>query len=298
MERAASKAISSKKSRTQAASIFNQPDTEDTFPFFALPSELRLLVYEELLVTDDRLLLTWRGPVKAIKQQKKMHTAIMRTCKTAAQEGATVLYGENVFDFQEIRQRPSIAKPFLRRIGLQNATFIRVVVCEYSAASEELSSIVEKNLGQVSTLTRAAFEVVLEEESDKNKAPLATTHRLTMPFMESFFKEHGIHLDQLRVLAISIVPYGADDATNNLLTRQAPALLQKGMQEQKLAWLEQKNAGLDELAGGICEREKRLKKADFFKDVDSKICIVWNPPFSGRRWIAYRRTTVANVEDD
>lgn len=80
--------------RTKAA----QYQTMEVFPFFALPTELRLAVYFELLVTDDRLVVTWRGPRKARKQQKEMHTAILRASKQCRDEGLTVLYGENIFD--------------------------------------------------------------------------------------------------------------------------------------------------------------------------------------------------------
>jgi len=84
-----------------ATNIYNQPHDEDVevFPFLALPTELRLIVYEELLVTDDRLVLTWRGPRKANKQQKRMYIAILQTSKLCRDEGLEVLYGENIFDF-------------------------------------------------------------------------------------------------------------------------------------------------------------------------------------------------------
>jgi len=80
--------------RTEASS----DEEVEVFPFFALPTELRLDVYFELLVTNDPLMVTWRGPRKPKKQQKRMYTAILRANKQCRDEGLTVLYGENVFD--------------------------------------------------------------------------------------------------------------------------------------------------------------------------------------------------------
>ncbi|KAF2496453.1 hypothetical protein BU16DRAFT_378108 [Lophium mytilinum] len=69
------------------------------FPFLALPAELRILVYEELLVSDDRLFVTWRGPRKARVQQKKIWASVLRVSKLVGREARAVLYGGNVFDF-------------------------------------------------------------------------------------------------------------------------------------------------------------------------------------------------------
>lgn len=186
----------------------------------------------------------------------------MLTCKLCANEGAGVLYGENVFDFEEIRRRPSIAKPLLNRIGTVNASLIRFVVCEYSAASEELSQI-------------------------SDSPTVSETHQLTLSYLESFFSEHNINLDKLRTLAISVIPYGFDDATTDVMKIQAPVVAGSSMTAQRVAWLGRKNKGLEKLVEGICEREGRLRKVDFFGDVDRKIGFDWSPPFSGRLWIAY-----------
>jgi hypothetical protein len=89
----------------EASEFFaQQKDQKDgAFPLFALPVELRLAVYYELLVTDDRLVVTWRGPRKANKQQKRMYINILLACQACRDEGLGVLYGENVFDFGECR---------------------------------------------------------------------------------------------------------------------------------------------------------------------------------------------------
>lgn len=103
LRHAESKAISQQQYYHRATAIFSQPHDEDTevFPFLALPAELRLIVYHELLVSDDRLILTWRGPKRGNRQQKQMHIDILMTCKMCANEGVGVLYGENLFDFGE-----------------------------------------------------------------------------------------------------------------------------------------------------------------------------------------------------
>lgn len=101
--RAESRALAQKQYYQKANQIFTQMynDGDDVFPFLALPAELRLAVYFELLVSDDRLVTTWRGPRKAHKQQKRMFIDILLTCRLCWSEGVGVLYGENVFDFGE-----------------------------------------------------------------------------------------------------------------------------------------------------------------------------------------------------
>ncbi|KAF1996853.1 hypothetical protein P154DRAFT_565784, partial [Amniculicola lignicola CBS 123094] len=77
-----------------------EEEEADMFEFLELPAELRLLVYRELLVTDGPILVHYLGPRKANKQlQKRTFPEIMRTCKLCFEEGAVVLYGDNVFDF-------------------------------------------------------------------------------------------------------------------------------------------------------------------------------------------------------
>jgi hypothetical protein len=232
------------------------------FPFLALPAELRLAIYQELLVTDDRLILNWRGPMKLHKYQKTMYIDIMQTCQLCAKEGAGVLYGENVFDFEDVRQRMSIGKPMLKRIGANNAALIRVIICEYSAPYEELSLL---------------------------KAEEAETHQLTVLWLTSFFRDHGIDMDQLRVLAISISPFGHNAATKSIAKIQHPVLFTKGPEaaDDFRKWIEYKNKGLGEIVDGICEREKKLRKADFEKDVARRIEFDMSPPVWGRRWVAY-----------
>jgi hypothetical protein len=88
----------------------NKPHDHDTeiFPFLALPVELRIIVYHELLVSNDRLILTWRSPRRASKLQKEMHIGILMTCKLCANEGVGVLYGENLFDFGKFDDIPDL----------------------------------------------------------------------------------------------------------------------------------------------------------------------------------------------
>jgi hypothetical protein len=83
-----------------AAKMELTPEQRKTvFPLLALPSELRVLVYEELLITNDQLMVTWRGPKKASAQQKRMWPAILRVSRLVSEEAREVLYSGNVFDF-------------------------------------------------------------------------------------------------------------------------------------------------------------------------------------------------------
>jgi hypothetical protein len=78
-----------------------------------LPTELRLAVYFELLVTDNRLVVKWQGPRKKEVQQKPIYTSILRASKQCRDEGLTVLYGENIFDMGEYIYVRSAKDPHL-----------------------------------------------------------------------------------------------------------------------------------------------------------------------------------------
>ncbi|ORY15620.1 hypothetical protein BCR34DRAFT_171611 [Clohesyomyces aquaticus] len=249
------------KHQAAASEILRQCNDQDleVFPFMALPPELRFMVYQELLVTDDRLLLNWRGPKKATKQQKRMYIAILMTSKICSQEGLGVLYGENVFDFEEICGRPSFATSFVKRLNPTNLSLIRIIVADYSAASEELALY-----------------------------PGQASNQLSIARISSFLAPFNIKLSQLRCFAISIIPYGFDNATTYVMKLQAPALQATGQQiiGMRRQWLDTKNEGLDEAAKRIVEREAELKRVEF-RDVEKNICFDWIPLFINRPWLVY-----------
>lgn len=249
----------------------NQADTQaEIFPFFALPAELRMAVYFELLVSSDRVLPTWRGPRRATKQQKKMFISILLTCKQCRDEGVEVLYGENVFDFGEICNRPNnFSSRFVKTIGLHNASLIRVVFAEYSAAAEELSTADTKRI----------------ERMFHDPKPKAT---LTVAFLRDFLSTCGIDIPSLRMLAVSVMPYGHDQATEYLIQLADEAVRHTKALQTK--WLEAKNdAGrMGRMVEGISEREEGLLRADYWRDIDAWIGITFSPPSSGREWLVYR----------
>jgi hypothetical protein len=242
----------------------------DIFPFLALPPELRTAVYFELLVTDDRVLPTWRGPRKATKQQKKMYINILLACKLCRNEGQQVLYGENIFDFGEICNRPNnFSKPFVNRIGPHNASLIRIVFAEYSAGSEELA------LSDTAPISNPSHD-------PKPKTLLSVAH------LRNFLSTFNISLPSLRLLAISIMPYGIDQATDYLLQLANPAIQENMF--LRVRWLEAKNEkeNLGKLVDGICEREQGLLRAEYWRDVDGWIGVSFAPPSSGREWLVYQ----------
>lgn len=92
----------------QIGTLATVPDAATTiksqqsiFSFLKLPAELRILVYVELLISNDRLAPTCHGRRRYSWQQKNIYPAILRTCRLVHWEAAAVLYGENVFDFGE-----------------------------------------------------------------------------------------------------------------------------------------------------------------------------------------------------
>ena len=204
------------------------------FPFLDLPYEIRVCVYQELLVTDDRLIMSWRGPKLSSRQCKKMYPAVLQTCKQCAEEGAQVLYGENLFDFEEVLRRASTPLPFLSRVGPTNPSLIRLIVCEYPAANEELAS---RPGGQFS-------------KKPQDRTPLLSIERL-----RDFFRLYRISLDQLRFFAVSIMPYGRDDFTVEIMKGENPFLLGMGMELDRQRWLKKKNAWMEDILDTIRSEE-------------------------------------------
>lgn len=168
-----------------------------------------------------------------------------------------------------------------------NFTFIRLIVAEYSAAAEELSHLMP-SLVDAPPRTSDLLEA---------SVPSADTYQLTIPFINSALAAFNITLDQLRLFAVSIIPYGSDEATMQIMKLETkygpnsalgiPNILNNI--PMRLQWYKRKNdiAHLEEVVKGICEREEELKPVDFVKDLDKKLAFDWCPPFLNRLWIAY-----------
>ena len=78
------------------------PSCAEGFTFTKLPAEIRLIIYKELLVRNNRpeLCFCSRDLHRAYSQLPKfgVHPAILRTCKTIYYEALPILYTENVFE--------------------------------------------------------------------------------------------------------------------------------------------------------------------------------------------------------
>ena len=62
--------------------------------FLRLPYELRLRIYEDLLVTDSPVTIADNRP----RHTGRLEPQFLRTCRQIHNEGADVLYGSNVFE--------------------------------------------------------------------------------------------------------------------------------------------------------------------------------------------------------
>ncbi|PPJ54959.1 hypothetical protein CBER1_08969 [Cercospora berteroae] len=70
---------------------------EKHFPFLQLPAELRLLVYEHLLVAEGLWRVHRRGNVN--RNTSRLYPNITATCKIVYREATPILYGHNEFKF-------------------------------------------------------------------------------------------------------------------------------------------------------------------------------------------------------
>jgi hypothetical protein len=153
------------------------------------------------------------------------------------------------------------------------------VVAEYSAAAEELHQLPLPSPDAQGPAGPNAFGL-------ERTAP--SHPHLTLSFLIKFLSAFNVDIARLRVMAISVSPYGFDHATQDLMRQQAPLLVNN--MQARVRWLDGKNeaARLGKLVEGVCEREGGLMKADYWVDVDASVRFGWSSPFVGRAWMVYR----------
>lgn len=97
----------------------NEASTTVKPPFFELPLELRLMIYQMLLT---RRYSHWEG-------QLKLHTAILRCNRQVYEEAKEVLYSDNIWIVAKVDARylPSLVEPVepMRQISQEDADAIR-----------------------------------------------------------------------------------------------------------------------------------------------------------------------------
>ena len=99
--------------------------------FLTLPAEIRLRVYDFLLVSrSDQIEFPFRGAggpylqciaINYIPVPKYIEPGIAQTCKQIHHESNTILYSQNVF----LSEAPDMMLAFLRRVGLANVKLIK-----------------------------------------------------------------------------------------------------------------------------------------------------------------------------
>lgn len=103
--------------------------------FLTLPAELRLQIYNQLLVSRfDRTQNPWCAVgntnqkvvplhMNQAPQYRTMEPGILQTCKQIHREGNSILYSQNVFDISEPKQMFQL----IAQIGLVNLQLIRTL---------------------------------------------------------------------------------------------------------------------------------------------------------------------------
>ncbi|KAF2204845.1 hypothetical protein GQ43DRAFT_477868 [Delitschia confertaspora ATCC 74209] len=229
-----------------------------------LPAEIRLLIYEELLVSDQRLQLSRKSLQKHPNQKRSIHTEILRTCKLMYEEGMSVLYGENIFDFGELQRRPHFAQ-ILPKTFKKNASRIRQILLSYAAASEELPY-----------------------------ASMLPSHRLLTDNVTACLSCFNISLSQLRLLAISIRPYKLHDPVVKAMVRDPYVAIHdwyedgnQGVSVDEI-WAMEKNAVLEHEIDGLLEKEDVLR---IVRGVEARrrVWVEWEEDWEGRVWVVLHR---------
>ncbi|CAK1365456.1 unnamed protein product [Cercospora beticola] len=119
------------------------------FPFLELPAELRVLVYEHLLVASE----PWR--LAALEENRStLYPNILATCKLVRQEATPVLYGCNEFEFNSLLRRGSAAQ-FLNRISDSAYHISAITINLLLPTRKELKSlrVLLKNCAALTKLT-------------------------------------------------------------------------------------------------------------------------------------------------
>ena len=99
--------------------------------FFNLPAEIRLQIYEELLVLSEPIIFNSYRPFR-MQQRYGLCPALLRTSKGVHREASPMLYSSNRFEFTEpipsqklYNEYAAALTSFLSQTGDQNASFIR-----------------------------------------------------------------------------------------------------------------------------------------------------------------------------
>jgi hypothetical protein len=101
--------------------------------FFDFPAEIRLQIYEELLVLSEPVLFmtSWnklnKRPFLQLQKRYGLCPALLRASKSVYHEASPLLYSRNRFDFTDLasRGRLSALTSFFNQTGDKNASFIR-----------------------------------------------------------------------------------------------------------------------------------------------------------------------------
>lgn len=133
-----------KKSRTEATSKeLPAPSSHRRCTFTDLPPELRNKIYRHLFVRQQKLTIPQRSNMDGLS----LSAQFLRVCKTAYNEGCSILYGENTFQFDrhhDVRAPFWDSSPkeigyqdflhFLKMIGPENLQYLRDLVIEFEDA--------------------------------------------------------------------------------------------------------------------------------------------------------------------
>ncbi|KAN0068465.1 hypothetical protein V8E54_013189 [Elaphomyces granulatus] len=107
--------------------------------FFDFPAEIRLQIYEELLVLSEPVLFmtSWnklnKRPFLQLQKRYGLCPALLRASKSVYHEASPLLYSRNRFDFTDLasRGRLSALTSFFNQTGDKNASFIRHLCIDF-----------------------------------------------------------------------------------------------------------------------------------------------------------------------
>jgi hypothetical protein len=114
-------------------------DQPEPFSLFMVPPEIRMLIYEYLLLSDSAFRLGHHGPYSH-ETRRQLYPQILRTCRLINEEATEILYGLNTFFLGKfiyppvipnanfsgpIGHKPTYSASFITSIGSHNALKIR-----------------------------------------------------------------------------------------------------------------------------------------------------------------------------
>jgi hypothetical protein len=155
--------------------------------FFNFPAEIRLQIYEELLVLPEPILfITNRGdPPLLLRNRYGLCPALLQANKTVHREASPLLYSGNCFGFTDLLPSRRFAS-FLSQTG-QNASFLRHIYIDFPLYNYQRPTFQEDSMKMLELIRDNCTGIAILETL-LNKWPLECYKDVALELLDTRFK--------------------------------------------------------------------------------------------------------------